>query len=183
MALDCVYPQGSHNSDLIPLRQLLEEKKLSEIELLHIFYNLLLVIESLHKMNIVHREIKLSNVIVNKKTLKVKLMNFYHAKVLSVNEVYNKDSYCPRSSDVRAAGVVFHAMLRSGNIEFGSVLSSSTIHTMREQNKNCLFKNNLINVETKETLYGTLCFLPKHQSEVHQVILILFSIPFLYFFK
>ena len=57
------------------LSELLHKRQLSEIEIKHYCFELLLAIEYLHKRNIIHRDIKLSNVLLNEK-MEVRLCDF-----------------------------------------------------------------------------------------------------------
>ena len=57
------------------LSELLQKRQLSEIEIKHYCFELLLAIEYLHKRNIIHRDIKLSNVLLNEK-MEVRLCDF-----------------------------------------------------------------------------------------------------------
>ena len=57
------------------LKELNEKRKLSELEIKHYCFELLLALEYLHKMNIIHRDIKLSNVLLNE-NMEVKLCDF-----------------------------------------------------------------------------------------------------------
>ena len=57
------------------LSELLHKRKLSEIEIKHYCFELLLAIEYLHKRNIIHRDIKLSNVLLSER-MEVRLCDF-----------------------------------------------------------------------------------------------------------
>lgn len=74
LVLDCL---TSHDfnpcSDcLINLQHyVIKEKKLSEKESLLIFFNTVRIVSCLHKKNIVHRDLKLGNLVLNHRTRKV----------------------------------------------------------------------------------------------------------------
>ena len=57
------------------LNELNEKRKLSELEIKHYCFELLLAIEFLHKKNIIHRDIKLSNVLLNE-NMEARLCDF-----------------------------------------------------------------------------------------------------------
>ena len=57
------------------LNELNEKRRLTELEIKHYCFELLLAIEYLHKMNIIHRDIKLSNVLLNE-NMEVRLCDF-----------------------------------------------------------------------------------------------------------
>ncbi|KAK6631724.1 hypothetical protein RUM43_013788 [Polyplax serrata] len=183
MAMECVFPHGPYNSDLIPLNHFLKEEKSSETEALVILHNLLSVIKEMHKSNIVHREIKLSNIILNRKTLKVKLMDFYYAKVISSNTELEPvkplvSSCLPKTNDVWAAGVVFYALLCSicshGLPKFSSLLSSvrstQDLYLKLEENKCAFLKNTSVTVGTKEILCCILCSLPQYRLKASDAL-------------
>ena len=43
----------------------IREKKLSEREALSIFYNVVCVVNKLHEKNVIHRDLKLGNIVLN----------------------------------------------------------------------------------------------------------------------
>lgn len=177
MAMECLFPHGPHNSHLIPLNHYLKEEKLSETEALYILYNLLIVIEKMRKSNVVHRDIKLSNIILNKRTLKVKLMDFYYAKVVSSNYEATIPSCLLKSNDVWAAGVVFYAMLCRGcstgmpklDLLLSSICSTQDLYLKLKENKCDLLKNTSVTVGTKEILCCMLCSLPQYRLKASEV--------------
>ena len=57
------------------LNELTKKRRLTELEIKHYCFELLLAIEYLHKMNIIHRDIKLSNVLLNE-NMEVRLCDF-----------------------------------------------------------------------------------------------------------
>ena len=57
------------------LSELLHKRQLSEMEIKHYCFELLLAIEYLHKRNIIHRDIKLSNILLSEK-MEVRLCDF-----------------------------------------------------------------------------------------------------------
>ena len=57
------------------LNELTKKRKLTELEIKHYCFELLLALEYLHKMNIIHRDIKLSNVLLNE-NMEVRLCDF-----------------------------------------------------------------------------------------------------------
>lgn len=72
-----------NSSAYVNLQQyLINRKKLTEIEALKIFYEIVTVVESLHKRNIIHRDLKLGNIVLNKHSNKIKIINFCLGKYL-----------------------------------------------------------------------------------------------------
>ncbi|XP_046670075.1 serine/threonine-protein kinase 40-like [Homalodisca vitripennis] len=130
LVLDCLSAHDfSHRTaDLINLQHyVIREKKLSEREAAIILYNTVKVVHSLHKRNIVHRDLKLGNLVLNQRTHKVTLTNFCLGKHLVSEEDLLKDQrgspayispdvlcgkpYIGKPSDMWALGVVLFTML------------------------------------------------------------------------
>ncbi|XP_071955460.1 serine/threonine-protein kinase 40-like [Antedon mediterranea] len=105
----------------------IREKKLCERETIVIFYDIVRIVESLHKKNIVHRDLKLGNMVLNKKTHRITLTNFCLGKHLVSEKDLLKDQrgspayispdvlsgkpYLGKPSDMWALGVVLFTML------------------------------------------------------------------------
>lgn len=161
MAMECLVPHGSHNTELVPLNHFLNEERLTESEALYILYNLLLVIEGMHKKEIVHREIKLSNIILNRKNLKVKLIDFYDAEFEFTEEFEHK------SDDVWATGVVLYAMLYRGCSAAGATQNLQNLYAKLLENKRILLKN--ISDGTEEILSSILSRPPQRSLKASEV--------------
>ncbi|GAB6026129.1 Serine/threonine-protein kinase 40, variant 2 [Chamberlinius hualienensis] len=130
LVLDCLCSHDFSNIkvDLVNLQHyVIKEKKLSEYETIVIFYHIVRVVEHLHKKNIVHRDLKLGNMVLNKSTHHVVITNFCLGKHL-VNEndllkdqrgspayispdVLSGKPYLGKPSDMWALGVVLFTML------------------------------------------------------------------------
>ncbi|ROJ29315.1 Serine/threonine-protein kinase 40 [Anabarilius grahami] len=70
LVLDCLcaHDFSDKTADLINLQHyVIKEKRLSEREAIVIFYDVVRVVEALHKKNIVHRDLKLGNMVLNKR--------------------------------------------------------------------------------------------------------------------
>lgn len=106
---------------------MINRKKLPEIEALKIFYEILLVIENLHNNNVIHRDLKLGNIVLNVHSNKIKIINFCLGKYLmNENHLLNDQRGSPayispdvlcgkpykgKPSDMWALGVVLFMML------------------------------------------------------------------------
>ncbi|GFS33018.1 hypothetical protein NPIL_270201 [Nephila pilipes] len=130
LVLDCLcaHEFSSETAALINLQHyVIREKKLSEKEAILIFHDVVSVVSDLHKQNIVHRDLKLGNIVLNKKTRKITIANFCLGKHL-LNEkdllkdqrgspayispdVLNGQPYLGKPSDMWALGVVLFTML------------------------------------------------------------------------
>ncbi|XP_072018785.1 serine/threonine-protein kinase 40-like [Amphiura filiformis] len=135
LVLDCTVSHAfsSKTSDMINLQHyVIREKKLSEKEAVVIFTDVVRVVENLHKKNIVHRDLKLGNMILNKRTRRVTITNFCLGKHLVSDQDLLKDQrgspayispdvlgasgtkgkpYQGKPSDMWALGVVLFTML------------------------------------------------------------------------
>lgn len=130
LVLDCLIPHdfSSKTSDLINLQHyVIKEKKLSEKEAVIIFADIVRIVESLHKKNIVHRDLKLGNIVLNKKSRRVTITNFCLGKHLVSENDLLKDQrgspayispdvlsgkpYLGKPSDMWALGVVLFTMI------------------------------------------------------------------------
>jgi len=130
LALQCYMPNdySPQFSTMLNLQQfVIKEKRLPEKLALKIFYNVVEVVVRLHKKNIVHRDLKLGNIILDKETKEVTLTNFGLGKLLSSENEQLKDQrgspayispdvisgkpYVGKPSDMWALGVVLYTML------------------------------------------------------------------------
>ncbi|XP_054753330.2 serine/threonine-protein kinase 40-like [Lytechinus pictus] len=130
LVLDCLVSHdfSSRTVDLVNLQHhVIHEKKLSEKEAVYIFHDVVSIVESLHKKNIVHRDLKLGNMVLNCHTRKITLTNFCLGKHLVSEHDLLKDQrgspayispdvlsgkpYLGKPSDMWALGVVLFTML------------------------------------------------------------------------
>ena len=130
LVLDCLVSHDFSNKtrDLINLQHhVIREKKLSEKESLVIFHAVVSIVFRLHKANIVHRDLKLGNIVLDKRSNKVTITNFCLGKHLMSDNDLLKDQrgspayispdvlsgkpYQGKPSDMWALGVVLFTML------------------------------------------------------------------------
>ncbi|XP_078093886.1 serine/threonine-protein kinase 40 isoform X1 [Mustelus asterias] len=130
LVLDCLcaHDFSDKTADLINLQHyVIKEKRLSERETIAIFYDVVRVVEALHKKNIVHRDLKLGNMVLNKRTHRITITNFCLGKHLVSEDDLLKDQrgspayispdvlsgrpYRGKPSDMWALGVVLFTML------------------------------------------------------------------------
>ncbi|XP_057319368.1 uncharacterized protein LOC130663862 isoform X2 [Microplitis mediator] len=130
LVLDCLtsHDFNPRNEELLNLQHhVIREKKLSEKESLLIFTDTVRIVAELHKRNIVHRDLKLGNLVLNRKTRKVTITNFCLGKHLASENDLLKDQrgspayispdvlcgkpYLGKPSDMWALGVVLFTML------------------------------------------------------------------------
>ncbi|CAG2236482.1 SHIK [Mytilus edulis] len=85
LVLDCLvhHDFSDENQELVNLQHyVIKEKKLSEKEAIIVFLDIVRVVESLHRKNLVHRDLKLGNMVLNKKTKRITITNFCLGKLL-----------------------------------------------------------------------------------------------------
>ncbi|KAJ7394886.1 Serine/threonine-protein kinase 40 [Desmophyllum pertusum] len=130
LVLDCLcaHDFSSETADLINLQHyVIREKRLSERETVIIFHDIVRVVECLHKRNIVHRDLKLGNIVLNRSTKRITITNFCLGKHLIRDNDLLKDQrgspayispdvlsgapYSGKASDMWALGVVLYTML------------------------------------------------------------------------
>ncbi|KAH9643964.1 hypothetical protein HF086_004225 [Spodoptera exigua] len=79
LVLDCVssHQFSEKGSELVNLQQYVTKvKKVPEKEAILIFYDIVRVVANLHKRNIVHRDLKLGNIVLNQRTGRITITNF-----------------------------------------------------------------------------------------------------------
>lgn len=130
LVLDCLVPHdfSNKNASLINLQHyVIKEKKLSEKQAIVIFFDIVHVVESLHSKNVVHRDLKLGNMVLDKQQRRVTLTNFCLGKHLIREtdplkdqrgspayispDVLSGQPYMGKPSDMWALGVVLFTML------------------------------------------------------------------------
>lgn len=130
LVLDCLtsHDYNPKNDELLNLQHhVIREKKLTEKESLLIFIGTVKIVAELHKKNIVHRDLKLGNLVLNRKTKKVTITNFCLGKHLAGENDLLTDQrgspayispdvlcgkpYLGKPSDCWQLGVIFYTML------------------------------------------------------------------------
>ena len=77
--MDCVAPHEfcPNTHDLINLQHyVITKERLSERDAVTIFYKIVSVVHSLHEQNIVHRDLKLGNLVLHRTTRDITVTNF-----------------------------------------------------------------------------------------------------------
>lgn len=67
----------------VTLQEYISRHRLSEREALLIFYDIVKVVERIHQIGLIHRDLKLQNFLINLRTKKVTLTNFCLGKLLT----------------------------------------------------------------------------------------------------
>uniref|UniRef100_H2XJH6 Serine/threonine-protein kinase 40 n=1 Tax=Ciona intestinalis TaxID=7719 RepID=H2XJH6_CIOIN len=130
LIVDCLvrHEKSVATNNYLNLQQhVIQVKRLSEREALRIFHSVVSVIVSLHKMNVVHRDLKLGNMVLDKRTRKITLINFCLGCHLNSErdlltdqlgcpayispDVLSDKPYAGKPSDMWSLGVVLYTML------------------------------------------------------------------------
>ncbi|ESO83949.1 hypothetical protein LOTGIDRAFT_108566, partial [Lottia gigantea] len=129
LVLDCLIPHdySTRTNKYVNLQHhVITERRLSESYAILIFTDIIRVVESLHKKNIVHRDLKLGNMVLDKDAKKIIITNFCLGRhLVSENEmltdqrgspayispdVLSYKPYLGKPSDMWALGVVLYTL-------------------------------------------------------------------------
>lgn len=116
----------NQSNPFISLQEYISRHKLNEREALLIFYEIVKVVELIHKLNICHRDLKIQNFLINYHTKKVMLTNFCLGKLLSsetqllfdqrgspayISPDILQGSYYGKQSDAWTLGCILHILV------------------------------------------------------------------------
>lgn len=149
LVLDCVHAHEfcQRSSAYVNLQKYVQHYKFSEIEALTVFYEIVKVVEQLHQRNIIHRDLKLNNIVLNRRTNKVIITNFFLAKHLNSEDdnLYDQRGspayispdvlagkpYKGKPSDVWALGVILFTIV-FGKFPFLDTTPSALFKKIRQ---------------------------------------------------
>lgn len=112
----------------ISLQEYISRHKLTEREALLVFYEIVKVVERIHSIGIIHRDLKLQNFLINMQTRRVTLTNFCLGKLLSSDDQMLLDqrgspayispdilngAYKGKPTDVWTLGVILYILIYS----------------------------------------------------------------------
>ncbi|KFB52452.1 AGAP008948-PA-like protein [Anopheles sinensis] len=149
LVLDCVHAHEfcDRSADFISLQRYITVTKYTELEALQLFYEVVKVVEKLHARNIIHRDLKLNNIVLNRRTKRVVLTNFFLGKQL-INErellfdqrgspayispdVLAGKPYRGKPSDIWALGVILYTIIY-GKFPFLDTTPTALFRKIRE---------------------------------------------------
>ncbi len=187
LVLDCLWAHDFSNNtlDLVNLQHhVIKEKKLAEREALRIFYDVVTIVCDLHERNIVHRDLKLGNMVFNKKTRKVTLINFCLGKhLLNENDlltdqrgspayispdVLSGKPYLGKPSDCWALGVVLFTML-FGQFPFYDSVPQELFRKIKSAEFS-IPKDSRVSVNTISIIHKLLVLNPRSRMTAEQVL-------------
>ncbi|XP_066964532.1 uncharacterized protein [Macrobrachium rosenbergii] len=188
LVLDCVTPQDycPHTADLINLQHyVITKEKLSERDALTIFYNIVSVVHSLHEQNIVHRDLKLGNLVLHRATREVTITNFCLGQHLPSEQDRLRDQrgspayispdvlsgkpYLGKPSDMWALGVVLFTMLY-GHFPFYDALPQELFRKIKAAQYVLPKGDKRVTEGTKDLIRGLLVLDPLERLNCSQVL-------------
>ncbi|CAH2095146.1 unnamed protein product [Euphydryas editha] len=190
LVLDCVtaHQFSEKGSELINLQQYVTKvKKVPEKEAILIFYDIVRVVANLHKRNIVHRDLKLGNIVLNQRTGRIVITNFCLGTHLGSDRDLLKDQrgspayispdvlmckpYLGKPSDMWALGVVLYTMLY-GQFPFCDTSLAQLFSRIQAANYNIPPDGNSVQVSdnTVFLIQRLLVKDPKHRLLADQVL-------------
>lgn len=149
LVLDCLHAHEfcQRSSAYVNLQKYVQLHKFSETEALTVFYEIVKVVEQLHQRNIIHRDLKLNNIVLNRRTNKIVITNFFLAKHLNSEEdnLYDQRGspayispdvlagkpYKGKPSDVWALGVILYTIV-FGKFPFLDTTPSALFKKIRQ---------------------------------------------------
>lgn len=187
LVLDCLCSHDFNPStaDLANLQHyVIREKRLHEREALLIFHDIVRVVCALHKRNIVHRDLKLGNMVFHKRSRKVTLTNFCLGKhLLNENDllkdqrgspayispdVLSGKPYLGKPSDMWALGVVLFTMLY-GQFPFYDSMPQELFRKIKAA-EFTLPEDSPISENTKMIIRKLLVLNPKQRMTAEEVL-------------
>ncbi|XP_050728416.1 uncharacterized protein LOC127004578 [Eriocheir sinensis] len=188
LVLDCVTPQDycPHTADLINLQHyVITKKKLAERHALTIFYNIVSVVHSLHEQNVVHRDLKLGNLVLHRVTREIIITNFCLGQHLPSEkdrlrdqrgspayispDVLSGKPYLGKPSDMWALGVVLFTMLYC-RFPFYDVQPQELFRKIKAAQYTLPKGEKMVSEATKEVIRGLLVLDPNQRFTCKQVL-------------
>lgn len=129
LVLDCIYPHefNAKSAAYINLHQYVQKAKLPERDVLGIFRKVVEIVERLHDRNVIHSDLKLNNIVLNRVSNKVYITNFCLGRLLTSEtalfhdqrgspayiapEILSGKPYRGKPCDMWALGVMLYTMI------------------------------------------------------------------------
>ncbi|KAI8791794.1 chitinase protein PB1E7.04c [Biomphalaria glabrata] len=187
LVLDCLIP---HDYDpeshyFVNLQHhVIHEKKLNEKEALIIFWDIARIVENLHQKNIVHRDLKLGNMIVDRRSWRVTITNFCLGRHLNSEkdklrdqrgspayispDVLSGKPYYGKPSDMWALGVVLFTMLY-GQFPFYDCLPQELFRKIKSA-EFTIPNDGRVSEDTKQLIQQLITLDPQTRMTAGQVV-------------
>ncbi|XP_027218742.2 uncharacterized protein [Penaeus vannamei] len=188
LVLDCVIPHDycPQTADLINLQHyVINKEKLQEMDALTIFYNIVSVVHSLHEQNVVHRDLKLGNLVLHRATREITITNFCLGQHLPSEQDRLRDQrgspayispdvlsgkpYLGKPSDMWALGVVLFTMLY-GHFPFYDSSPKELFRKIKAAHYILPKSDKLVKDDTKDIIRGLLVLDPLQRLNCTQVL-------------
>ncbi|XP_053673621.1 uncharacterized protein LOC128723880 [Anopheles nili] len=149
LVLDCVHAHefAEESGAFVSLQRHISAARISERDALELFYEVVKVVEQLHARNIIHRDLKLNNIVLNRRTGRIVLTNFFLGKHL-INEqeclfdqrgspayispdVLGGKPYRGKPSDMWALGVILYTIVY-GKFPFHDTTPTALFRKIRD---------------------------------------------------
>ncbi len=155
--------------------------KISEKEALNIFYEIVKVVEVLHSRNIIHRDLKLNNIVLDKRTNKIILTNFCLGKHLNSENDNLHDqrgspayispdvltgSYKGKPSDMWSCAVILYTMIYS---HFPFIESTTALLFKKIRSADYVIPDVRVSDDTKKLIKNLLSLNPEERFTAGEV--------------
>lgn len=186
LVLDCVHAHEfcPRYSAYVNLQKYVQLHKFSEIEALTVFYEIVKVVEQLHQRNIIHRDLKLNNIVLNRRTNKVVITNFFLAKHLNSEDdnLYDQRGspayispdvlagkpYKGKPSDVWALGVILFTIV-FGKFPFLDTTPSALFKKIRQAEYTIPLDSRTCSPETIQLIRSMLTLNPTERFTASEI--------------
>uniref|UniRef100_A0A182NUR8 Serine/threonine-protein kinase 40 n=1 Tax=Anopheles dirus TaxID=7168 RepID=A0A182NUR8_9DIPT len=185
LVLDCVYAHEfcDESSAYISLQRHISVARIGERDALELFYEVVRVVERLHARNIIHRDLKLNNIVLDRRTGRVVLTNFFLGKHLINDQeclfdqrgspayispdVLGGKPYRGKPSDMWALGVILYTIV-FGKFPFLDTTPTALFRKIREADYTIPSGFNITN-ETRSLINRMLTLNPDERLTATEV--------------
>lgn len=186
LVLDCLQAHEfcQRSAAYVNLQKYVQLHLFSETEALNVFYEIVKVVEQLHQRNIIHRDLKLNNIVLNRRTNKIVITNFFLAKHLNSEEdnLYDQRGspayispdvlagkpYKGKPSDVWALGVILYTIV-FGKFPFLDTTPSALFKKIRQADYTIPLDSRSCSSQTIQLIRSMLTLNPNERFTASEV--------------